>query len=290
VTAEVTEIASRKVIASPVNCSESVVRTLERLLEEAKAGKFQGIAYATVGEGADLDTPSDDPSFLYQDVVVALAPDRSINNGEPSLHARCIAAVAPREGESVLHVGTGTGYYTALLASLVGTAGSVVGYEIEADIAARAAQNLADLPHVSIRARSALEPGLPPSDVIYVNAGATHPPAEWLTALGPGGRLIFPLSGAEAMGVMLLVTRGQEESYAARIVSAAMFIPCIGASDETAAKAVTAALMKGGHAAVRSLVRNDQPDDSAWLGGEGWWLSTREPLPTQDLPPYPPAH
>ena len=56
VTAEVTEIASRRVIAPPINCSASVVTTLERLLEEAKAGKFQGIAYATVGEGADLRT------------------------------------------------------------------------------------------------------------------------------------------------------------------------------------------------------------------------------------------
>jgi hypothetical protein len=65
VTAEVTEIATRKVIASPVNCSESVVRTLERLLEEARAGHFQGIAYATIGEGADLRTGwSELPNWL----------------------------------------------------------------------------------------------------------------------------------------------------------------------------------------------------------------------------------
>jgi hypothetical protein len=55
-TAEVTEIATRKVIAAPVNCSDSVVSTLERLLDEARAGHFQGIAYATVGAGADLRT------------------------------------------------------------------------------------------------------------------------------------------------------------------------------------------------------------------------------------------
>jgi protein-L-isoaspartate(D-aspartate) O-methyltransferase len=224
-----------------------------------------------------IETPSDDPALLYQDVVVALAPDRSINNGEPSLHARCLAAVAPKPGESVLHVGTGTGYYTALLAKLVGPSGSVVGYEIEADLAERAKRNLADIPQVSIRARSAIEANLPPSDVIYVNAGATHPPSEWLTALRPNGRLIFPLSGAQRGGVMLLITRGQDEHYAARIVSTAIFIPCIGASDDVAAKAVTAALMKGGHGAVRSLVRSDRPDDTVWLSGNGWWLSTAEP-------------
>ncbi len=64
-TAEVTEIATRKVIAPHVNCSESVVRTLERLLEEAKAGHFQGIAYTTVGAGADLRTGwSELPNWL----------------------------------------------------------------------------------------------------------------------------------------------------------------------------------------------------------------------------------
>src|SRR5208283_1358216 len=48
-----------------------------------------------------IDTPSDDPEFLYQDVVIAISPERLINNGEPSLHARCIGAVKPVPGESV---------------------------------------------------------------------------------------------------------------------------------------------------------------------------------------------
>ncbi len=224
-----------------------------------------------------IETPGDDPAFIYQDVAVALAPERTINNGEPALHARCIAAAAPKVGESVLHVGAGTGYYTAILANLVGPGGSVVGYEIEADLAERARENLVDLPQVSIRMRSAIEPNLPASDIIYANAGATHPPAEWLAALKPKGRLLFPLSGSHGAGVMLLVTREQEASYAARIVMGAAFIPCIGASDDAEAKAVTEALMKGGHGAVRSLVRNDEPDASAWLGGSDWWLSTAPP-------------
>ncbi len=220
-----------------------------------------------------IETPDDDPSFLYNDVVVALRADRSINNGEPSLHARCLAAVAPQPGERVLHVGAGTGYYTAILAQLVGPSGSVAAYEIDPDLAKQAQQNVADLPQVSVHARSAIEPGLPASDVIYVCAGATHPPEPWLSALKLHGRLIFPLSGTPGLGVMLMVTRVAENSYAARIVSPAMFIPCIGASESAEAEAVTAALMKGGHREVRSLVRSDQPDESAWLSGKGWWLS-----------------
>ncbi len=224
-----------------------------------------------------IATPGDDEAFLYQDVLIALAPERSINNGEPSLHARCLAAAAPRAGETVLHVGAGTGYYTAILADLVGPSGAVVAYEIEADLAERARANLTDRPQVEIRARSAVEPVLPPSDVIYVSAGATHPPAEWLDALNLGGRLIFPLSGTQGAGLMLLVTRVRETAYAVRIVSGAAFIPCIGAADDAEAMAVTQALMKGGHGAVRSLVRDEAPDSSAWLAGKSWWFSSREP-------------
>jgi protein-L-isoaspartate(D-aspartate) O-methyltransferase len=39
-----------------------------------------------------ITTPSDDPAFLYQDSTVALVPERLINNGQPLLHAYCLAA------------------------------------------------------------------------------------------------------------------------------------------------------------------------------------------------------
>jgi protein-L-isoaspartate(D-aspartate) O-methyltransferase len=89
-----------------------------------------------------VETPDDDPAFLYADVLVALDPSRGVNNGEPSLHARCLDALALRPSETVLHVGAGTGYYTALLAHLVAPGGTVYAYEIDPDLAARAAANL----------------------------------------------------------------------------------------------------------------------------------------------------
>src|ERR1700693_1798785 len=92
--------------------------------------------------GRHMETPSDDPAFLYQDVVVALAPERGINNGQPVLHAINLAALDVKEGETVLHIGAGTGYYTAVLARLTGATGVVVAYEIGQDLAARAEGNL----------------------------------------------------------------------------------------------------------------------------------------------------
>src|SRR4051812_16819706 len=41
-------------------------------------------------------SPSDDPTYLYTDAVIGILPDRHINNGQPSLHARLLAGAAPR--------------------------------------------------------------------------------------------------------------------------------------------------------------------------------------------------
>jgi protein-L-isoaspartate(D-aspartate) O-methyltransferase len=227
--------------------------------------------------GAYISTETDDPRVLYQDILVALSPDRGINNGEPSLHAKVIATASPQPGETVIHIGSGTGYYTALLAHLVGSHGRVHAYEIEADIAALATQNLAYAENVSVHATSGVDAALPLANVIYVSAGATHPPAPWLDALAIGGRLVLPLTPNERLGCMLLVTRRTSTAYAARIFSSAGFIPCIGARDEEASRSLAAALDSGDTDRVQSLRRSVTPDNSAWCIGTDWWLSTTEP-------------
>ncbi|TJW82519.1 MAG: SAM-dependent methyltransferase, partial [Mesorhizobium sp.] len=75
------------------------------------------------GDGG-FKTPTADPSYIYQNVLVVLDADKGINNGEPVLHAMWIGKVGPKPGEAVTHIGAGTGYYTALLAKLVEPGGS----------------------------------------------------------------------------------------------------------------------------------------------------------------------
>jgi protein-L-isoaspartate(D-aspartate) O-methyltransferase len=227
--------------------------------------------------GGYMASETDDPSCLYQDIVVGLIPERRINNGEPSLHAKCLGAARPQAGDVVIHVGAGTGYYTAILAELVGPSGHVHAYEIEAEIARRAVENLAGYTTVTVHARSALEGLLPSADVIYVNAGATHVPTPWLDALRLGGRLVLPLTPTKRLGCMLLITRRSDAAYAARIFSTAAFVACIGARDETQSQILAAALDTRSSDDVRSLRRGSELDETAWCVGDGWWLSTADP-------------
>jgi len=220
-----------------------------------------------------ISTPSDDPAFLYQDVVVSLGGKASLNNGQPSLHAMCLAALAPQKGETVVHVGAGTGYYTTLLAKLVGESGNVIAYEIDEELAQRAVVNLSAFPHVTVTHRSGAEGPLPECDVLYVNAGATSPLPLWLDALRPNGRLLFPLTGEEGSGGMLLVTRYEDGTLPARFLCQVQFVRCTGARDERTAEKLTAAFHKGGWKRVKELHRGDAPLENCWYSGAGWWLS-----------------
>ena len=232
-----------------------------------------------VGSGY-IQTISDDPGLLYQDIVIGLAADRGINNGQPSLHAKCLADCDPKPGESVIHIGAGTGYYSAILSSLVGDRGKVTAFEIERDLADRARINLEPCTNVIVEAASASGAPLPSADVVYVNAGATHPLPAWLDALKVGGRLIFPLTPNEGFGCMLLVTRVAARTYAAAAVTQAAFIPCVGARNDAMSKVLTAALATKSVKSIRSLHRDSCPDCTAWCAGSGWWLSTAAPTDT----------
>ncbi len=277
----------RKMAAAAAEGEESAIaRVFRSTPREAFVGPPPWRVFGEREDGGEL---IDDPALLYQDVLVQLKAEAAINNGQPSLHAICLAAVRVRAGETVVHVGAGTGYYTAMLAQLVGSEGRVEAYEIENDLAWRAAESLRGMPWVKVYAGSGTTGPLPECDVLYVSAGATSPLDVWLDALRMEGRLLFPLTPDEGAGAMLLVTR-RPEGYAAKFLCGAKFVGCAGARDIRSEKRVAECFRRGHAAKVRSLWRDDEPDETAWCVGEGWWLSMREVAreggrASRDVPP-----
>jgi protein-L-isoaspartate(D-aspartate) O-methyltransferase len=59
-----------------------------------------------------VPTPSRNPVYIYDDVLIGIVPERHLNNGQPWLHVLLIASAAPK-----------VGYYSAILAHLVGRRG-----------------------------------------------------------------------------------------------------------------------------------------------------------------------
>lgn len=275
---------ARRVYARVVaSASGELASRLEAALLAVRREDFIGAPpwYISIISGGapayiELDASAADPILIYQTHLFALMRDKGINNGDPMLHGTMLGALAPPVGGTVLHIGTGTGYYTAILAELVGTSGRIVGYEVEPTLAARAQALLADRNTVRIERVSGAATTLPKADAVYVNAGATRPHAAWLDALNDGGRLVFPLinAGTSGWGLNLAIVRGAQH-YGVTVIGRAGFIACAGANDAAEGARVTTALQQGKLFTARQLIRNDAPDDTAVLTGEGWWLSSR---------------
>jgi protein-L-isoaspartate(D-aspartate) O-methyltransferase len=224
-------------------------------------------------------TENDDPRHVYHDALVAIDEVRRLNNGQPSLWAHLYDRLGLAPGEHVVHIGAGTGYYSAILAEIVGGNGRVTAIEIDPALAARARDHLASAwPQATVVAADgfAFRPDRP-ADAVIVNAGVTHFSPAWLDSLAPqNGRLLVPLTNGKGWGGFLLIIRhaGGTRRYPARFVHHVGIIPCIGGRDAEAEARLDEALAKAPLSAVQSLRRApEEPDASCWLSGDGWWLS-----------------
>jgi protein-L-isoaspartate(D-aspartate) O-methyltransferase len=245
--------------------------------------------------------PDADPGWLYHDVLVTIDLSRNLNNGMPSFWAKNFDHLDLRPGQRVLQVGAGTGYYTAVLAELVGAAGLVTAVEYDAELAAKAGDNLRDWKQVEVVAGDGRLHDAGEVDRIVVFAGATHPAPLWLDRLTPGGQLLVPLTASRWFGFLLLATRPapldpsaialpearDDNRFEARSIGGVGIFPCAGGRDDEAAERLQAAwervLRETGNRSppevpIQALYRGDPPGDAAdrvWYAGPNFWLERK---------------
>ncbi|MCO5730800.1 protein-L-isoaspartate O-methyltransferase [Rhizobium sp. SSA_523] len=280
-----------------VQRDERLLTAMSRVSREAFAGPPPWYIRDQEGYRA---LPSEDPLVLYQDVLIGLDMARAINNGSPSLHVGLLHKAAVQEGEHVVHLGAGSGYYSAILAELVGPSGQVTAVEYDAKLADMAKAALASYKHVQVVHGSAFDWPREKADVIYVNFALDHPPARWVDNLYLNGRLIFPFgvpaqdasggrTGVTARAGMLMIER-RTAGFEARFLQGVSFIWAEGL-EEVAGRheSVMRAFRSGGHGKIRSLrwgvqaphrqpANGNAPDEQAsaaqeWYGEESWGLS-----------------
>lgn len=233
------------------------------------AGMVQ-LAYLTV----------EDPRDLYHNVVVSLDRAKDINNGQPSALGRWIDAMRLKAGDRVYHLGCGVGYYTAMMAEVVGAGGSVVGLELQPELAARAKRNLAHYGNVTVEAGdgAAFDPG--GRDAMLVNCGVTHPQTIWLERLREGGRLVVPFTMAMnatlGQGVMTKIVRSGC-SYSAEIVTPLAIYSGVSLRDAALESQMLKGLTTGGLLKLKSVRRDaHEPGEMCVVHGREACLSSAE--------------
>lgn len=256
--------------------SEAVVRAFAKVPREhfLGPGPWQILS---PGFESDWTSKDADPRQLYHNVLVAIDPERRLNNGHPSFLAFLIEQLELEAGDHVVYVGCGTGYYTAALAEVVGPNGNVTALEIDGGLAERARNNLSYLHHVKVIEGDGGEYNPGPSDAILVNAGVTHPQSVWLDSLRPGGRLLLPLTAAGDEGRNtggVLKVRLQHAGLVASFISRVAIFPCQGARDPELNRPLKEAFNRGNEKSVQSL-RWDAHEvvDTCWLHSDSFCLS-----------------
>jgi protein-L-isoaspartate(D-aspartate) O-methyltransferase len=241
-------------------------------------------AMSVSGLGKLTYRTTDDPRDLYHNVVVALDAAHDINNGQPSALALWIEALDLKAGDHAYHLGCGVGYYTAIIAEVVGAGGSVVGIEVHPELASRAKENLSCYLNVTVYAGdgASFDPG--ECDAMLINAGVTHPHPPWLERLREGGRLILPLTmtvtPTVGAGMVAKITR-RGGAFPAELVSSVGIFSCTSLRDPQLEPLLKQAFTTRSLLKLKS-VRLDahEPTDTCLVHASCVCLSSAEPAAT----------
>ena len=240
-------------------------------------GSAEGRAMSAAGLTQLAYVTVDDPRDVYHNVVVSLDRSKDINNGQPSALGRWIDALVLKAGERVYHLGCGVGYYTAIMAEVVGPSGSVVGLELQPQLAERAKKNLAVYPNVTVEAGdgAAFDPG--ECDAMLVNAGVTHPRPLWLDRLRERGRLVVPftlaMNATVGQGVMTKIVR-ERGGFSTELVTPLAIFSGASMRDPDLEPLMLQALTSGGLLKLKSVRREaHEPSESCVLHGKEVCLS-----------------
>lgn len=147
----------------------------------------------------------------------------------PKVEARILQELALKNTDTVLEIGTGSGYMAALLAA---KAEYVYSVEIDPELAATARQNLAraGVANVSVEVGDGAQgwAGHAPYDVIVISASTPILPAAIPAQLKTGGRLAVIVGEAPAMQLQI-VTRTDANAFATVGVFETVVTPLINA-------------------------------------------------------------
>jgi protein-L-isoaspartate(D-aspartate) O-methyltransferase len=157
----------------------------------------------------------------YSDRPLPIGNAQTIS--QPYIVAYMTETLELEVGDSVLEIGTGSGYQAAVLGELVR---EVYTIEIVAELAGRATRTLADLGYANVHVRHgdgyAGWPEHAPFDAIMVTAAPDHVPDPLVQQLAVGGRLIIPVGTGDQQ---LRLIRKTDSGIVERTTIPVRFVP-----------------------------------------------------------------
>jgi protein-L-isoaspartate(D-aspartate) O-methyltransferase len=162
--------------------------------------------------------------FAYDNRPLPIGEGQTIS--QPYIVALMTDLLDPKPTDTVLEVGTGSGYQAAVLAELVA---KVYTIEIVEALGLRAKQVLGELEYRNVEVRVGDGyggwPAAAPFDAIIVTAAPAAVPQPLIDQLKPGGRMVIPVGAPSDVQHLLLVEKQSDGRTTTRRALPVRFVP-----------------------------------------------------------------
>lgn len=162
----------------------------------------------------------------YEDTPVPIGSGQTIS--QPYIVAFMTELLDLDKDDTVLEVGTGSGYQAAVLAEIVK---QVFTIEIKEELGLEAEERLKEMGYTNIDVRIGDGyNGLPdeaPFDAIIVTAAPTHIPQPLVDQLKPGGRMVIPVGPSYETQSLVLITKKEDGEILRETITLVRFVPLL---------------------------------------------------------------
>lgn len=171
--------------------------------------------------------PADLRSYAFDNGPLPIGQGQTIS--QPYIVALMTDLLNLQADHSVLEIGTGCGYQTAILSLL---ARHVYTIEVVPELGATSARRLQELgyPNITFQIGNGYAgwPEYAPFDAIIVTAAAAQVPQALIDQLAPGGRLVIPVGLPYMAQELVLVEKDEQEKIHTRDILGVAFVPMTG--------------------------------------------------------------
>jgi protein-L-isoaspartate(D-aspartate) O-methyltransferase len=219
--------------------SETMKQSMQRMLAEINSEasytraltgrrRFSSRVMEAMGKvPREQFVPADMRGYAFDNGPLPIGHGQTIS--QPYIVALMTDLLELQADHSVLEIGTGCGYQTAILSLLTR---QVYTIEVVQELGAAAEQRMQELGYTNISYQIgngyAGWPGHAPYDAIIVTAAAAQVPQALIDQLAPGGRLVIPVGLPHMPQELMLVTKDEQDKIHTRDILGVAFVPLTG--------------------------------------------------------------